>query len=97
VWLARLKGINIKKRVSGADLMENFFALSSKEGFSNYFYGDTTETLEELNKKLLLKFPNLKIVGSYSPPFRKLTEKEDEEIINKINIAKKLKIKLVKV
>jgi len=88
VWLARLKGFDIKSRVSGADLMQNFFKAADKEGFSSYFYGDTDETLKELNKKLLSNYPNLRIAGSYSPPFRKLTEKEDEEVIQRINQAK---------
>ncbi|MGA2417800.1 MAG: WecB/TagA/CpsF family glycosyltransferase [Candidatus Staskawiczbacteria bacterium] len=83
VWLARLKGFNIKKRVSGTDLMQEFFKVADKEGFSNYFYGDTEDTLEKMSKN----FPNLKIAGSYSPPFRELTKEEDEEIIEKINQA----------
>ena len=88
VWLARLKGFDIKKRVTPADLMPEFFKVAHKEGFSNYFYGDTDETLQALSKKLLENFPNLKIAGSYSPPFRELTKEEDEEIIEKINQAK---------
>ena len=88
VWRIRNRGFDIKKRVSGADLMTEFFKVASKEGFSSYFYGDTEDTLQALNKKLLTDFLNLKIAGSYSPPFRKLTEKEDAEIIEKINQAK---------
>jgi len=88
VWLAKLKGFNINSRVSGADLMTEFFKSAGKKGFSSYFYGDTEETLEALNKKLSSDFPGLKIAGSYSPPFRKLTEEEDAKIIEKINQAK---------
>lgn len=88
VWVGKMRGFKINKRVSAADFMMEFFKLSEKEGFSNYFYGDTNETLQALNKKLLLDFPNLKIAGSYSPPFRALTPEEDAEIINKINQAK---------
>jgi N-acetylglucosaminyldiphosphoundecaprenol N-acetyl-beta-D-mannosaminyltransferase len=88
VWLARLKGFDMKKRITAADLMQEFFKVAEKESFSNYFYGDTNETLQALNKKLLLEFPNLKIAGSYSPPFREPTEEEDRKIIEKINQAK---------
>ncbi|MCX6720718.1 MAG: WecB/TagA/CpsF family glycosyltransferase [Candidatus Staskawiczbacteria bacterium] len=88
VWLAKLKRFDIKERVSGADLMKEFFQVANRDGLSSYFYGDTDETLGALNIELLKKYPNLKIAGSYSPPFRKLTEKEDEEIIQKINQAK---------
>ena len=34
------------------------------------------------------KYPNLLIAGMYSPPFRKLTEEEDKEIIEMINSVK---------
>ncbi len=88
VWLAKMKGFDIKDRVSGADLMDTFFMEAEKKGWSSYFYGDTDETLKELKIQLLKKFPNLKIVGMYSPPFRKITEDEDNQIINMINDAK---------
>ena len=84
VLLARLKGFETKKRVTGVNLMIEFFKVAEKEGFSSYFYGDVDEILQGLNEKLLEDYPKLKIAGSYSPPFRKLTEKEDEEIIKKI-------------
>jgi N-acetylglucosaminyldiphosphoundecaprenol N-acetyl-beta-D-mannosaminyltransferase len=88
IWTARLYGFHLKKRVSGADLMWEFFKISNEKNYKNYFYGDTVETLEQMSKKLLANFPNLKIVDSYSPPFRTLTQKEDEEILEKINQAK---------
>jgi len=37
---------------------------------------------------MLKRFQNLKIVGTYSPPFRELTEEEDKAIIEMINNAK---------
>lgn len=88
VWLLQMKGFDIKKRVSGADLIQDFFKLAEKENFTSYFYGDTEDTLAELKKKMLEKYPKLKIAGNYSPPFRELTEKENDEIIEKINRAK---------
>jgi len=87
VWLARFKGFKLKRRVSGADLMAEFFKVSSKEGFTNYFYGDTEETLKVLKEKLNVEFPGFKIAGTYSPPFRELTTEEDKQIIQMINQA----------
>lgn len=34
------------------------------------------------------KYPKVKIVGMYSPPFRELTDLEDEEDIKRINATK---------
>jgi len=88
VWTARLRGFPLKKRVSGTDLMLEFFKISNQKGYKNFFYGDTKEILDLLSKKLLTNFPNLKIVGFYSPPFRPLTSEEDAEIIKVINQKK---------
>ena len=88
VWLAQLKGVDISQRVSGADLMQQFLKMAEKESFSNYFYGDTDETLKDLKNKLSKIYPTLKVSGFFSPPFRNLTEKETEETIRMINGAK---------
>ena len=91
VWLAKLKGFDISRRIPGPDLMYEVLKTSlgdhGRFECKNYFYGDTEETLQELNKKLLTDFPNLKIVGHFSPPFRQLNAEEDEKIIEKINQA----------
>lgn len=88
VWLAKLKGFSLKSRVSGADLMAAFFTEAQKNGWSSYFYGDTDQTLNQLKEELQAKYPGIKIAGMYSPPFRKLTEQEDQEIMKMINDAK---------
>lgn len=88
VWIARYRGFNLKKRVSGANLMQEFFKLANQKGYSNFFYGDSEETLQKLVNKLLIDFPNLKIGGFYSPPFRIPTPEEDAEIVKMINQKK---------
>lgn len=83
--ISRLKGFKEAERVTGPDLMEEVFKLSENKGYTHYFYGSTEETLELLKQNLITKYPNLKISGMYSPPFRSLTYQEDNEIINNIN------------
>ena len=85
VFLARLKGFDIKERVYGADLMQGFFKIAEQKGYNNYFYGGTEEALKRLIANIKKQFPQLKIAGFYSPPFRKLNKKEKEEIVAKIN------------
>ena len=60
-------------------------AVSEKEGYGNFFYGDTEETLDLMVTKLKQEFPNLKIVGSHSPPFRLLSPTEEAHEIQIIN------------
>ncbi len=83
--VARKKGFNEAKRVTGPDLMQKIFESSDSSGYRHYFYGSTEKTLEKLRDKLQEKYPNINIVGMYSPPFRTLTEEEDNEIIKNIN------------
>jgi len=87
VLLSRLRGQGLKKRVYGPDLMLEFLRLAQEQGYSNFFYGSTPQTLEFLIKNLKHKFPKLKISGSYSPPFVPLTAPEDARIIEIINQA----------
>ena len=87
VWLARMNGFELKKRVAGPDLFHAFLKHSNEKGYKNYFYGDTDDTLLKLKEKLSKEMPKIK-TKSFSPPFRKLTPQEDEEIIKMINDSK---------
>ena len=73
------------ERVPGPDLMPRMFALSEEKGYRHYFYGSTQETLDKLVANLKERFPKMQIAGSYSPPFRPLTEEEDRQVIDRIN------------
>jgi len=70
VFLSRFYGDALKERAYGPDLMFEFLKISEKNGYSNFFYGSTEETLRRLLKSLRSKFPRLRIAGCYSPPFR---------------------------
>lgn len=80
--IGRKRGFSSMDRTAGPSLMEEIF---KDKGYTHYFYGSTEETLELLEKKLKEKYSGIKIVGMYSPPFRKLTKEEDEKVIEKIN------------
>lgn len=86
--LGRKRGHSDMERVTGPGLMKEIFDISEEEGYSHYFYGSTDKTLNKLKKKLYYEYPNLKIVGLYSPPFKSLTQLEDELIIKEINEKK---------
>ena len=73
------------QRTTGPSYMEAILKISEQKGYSHYFYGSTEETLEMLSEQLKVKYPDLKIAGIYSPPFRPLTEQEDAEVISRIN------------
>jgi N-acetylglucosaminyldiphosphoundecaprenol N-acetyl-beta-D-mannosaminyltransferase len=89
-WAARVAASKMScetHQVRGADLVSAFCELSCHKGFTNYFYGDTDETLSLASNRLQAKHPGVKIVGTYSPPFRQLTAGEDAAVVEMINRA----------
>jgi len=87
VWLGRLNGHEHVDRVCGPDLMPLLCEKSTTKGYRHYLYGGNEGVPELLKEKLDEKFPGIEVVGTYSPPFRALSEEEDGEIVNKINSA----------
>ncbi|MFZ1154437.1 MAG: WecB/TagA/CpsF family glycosyltransferase [Solirubrobacteraceae bacterium] len=86
VWALRLLGHARATRVYGPDLMERYCAHAARTGASIYLYGGRSEqALELLAKRLLERFPSLRIVGGFSPPFRPLTAEEQEHVIADID------------
>ena len=86
-WLMRKLGHKDQVRVNGPDLMWQYCAHAQITGESFYLYGGEQKTLDVLSARLKECFPDLNIAGSYSPPFRQLTEQEDTEIIEQINAS----------
>lgn len=87
VWLGKFKGTYPVSRVYGPDLMLALCELSARKGYTQYFYGGSEDVPEKLSQMLQRKYLGLKVVGTYSPPFRPLTGAEDQQIINQINQA----------
>lgn len=87
VWLSRLEGFRHVERVYGPDLMLALCERSVSEGYRHFLYGGAEGVPERLATSLQRRSPGLEIVGTYSPPFRPLTEQEDEWIVQMINKA----------
>jgi N-acetylglucosaminyldiphosphoundecaprenol N-acetyl-beta-D-mannosaminyltransferase len=87
VWLARLHGFRHVERVYGPDLMLALCERSILKGYRHFLYGGAEGVPERLANRLKQRYPELQIVGSYSPPFRPLTDEEDEQIVQTINAA----------
>lgn len=87
VWACKFYGYSNVERVYGPDLMLAFSALAAERGYKNFYYGGAEGVPEELADALCQRFPNLKVVGTYSPPFREILPAEDEAIVETINQA----------
>lgn len=87
VWLLKLAGYYYADRVYGPDLMQAVLGTSCEAGYSHFLYGGTEAVLAKLRRNLEHKFPGIRIVGSYAPPFRSLTPDEDLETVRQINAS----------
>ncbi len=87
VWLGRLAGIKGIGRVFGPDLMLEVCKHSLTRQYSHFFYGGNEGVADALAGTMQALYPGIRIAGTYSPPFRKLTEEEQATIVNLINNA----------
>lgn len=85
--VGRKRGFGNMARTTGPSYLEEVLKISAENGWSHYFYGSTEETLEKLRDTLHEKYPDVSVAGMYSPPFRPLTEEEDEAIVAQINTS----------
>src|SRR6266480_3757077 len=88
VWMGRLQGKRLIRRVYGPDLMLNLCEHSCAENFSHFLYGGVPGTADALAHDLRKRFPGLRIAGTFSPPFRQLNVIEISELQRRVREAR---------
>ncbi len=84
VWIGRWYGHRQMRRVYGPDFMLALCARSEPKGYRHFLYGGNQGVAEELKQTLVTRYPKLLVVGTYTPPFRPLTQAEGEALRNQI-------------
>lgn len=85
--LNRWHAARLAERVYGPAMTLEVCRAAAEDGVGVYFFGAVPETLTKLQFNLQEQFPNLRIVGAESPPFRKLTDAEMAETAARINAS----------
>lgn len=80
---SKLKGVALKERIAGFDLVIDMLDIANEKGKSCYFLGAKDENLEQAMKNVKETYPHLKIVGYHDGYF-----KNDKEIVSKIQKEK---------
>jgi len=75
-------------RIAAPDTMLELAEHSKTTGYTFYLYGGDPDVVVKMKEYLEERFPHIKIVGYYSPPFRALTDEEDAAICEEINHLK---------
>lgn len=83
VWIGKWRGLPVD-RTCGPDLMERMLLQGPNDGLRHFFYGGKDGVADKLAEVFSKRAPGVKIVGTYSPPFRELSEDENDEVLKKI-------------
>jgi N-acetylglucosaminyldiphosphoundecaprenol N-acetyl-beta-D-mannosaminyltransferase len=75
----------LNDRVYGPEVMRRVCGRCAELELSVFLCGSTPEVLEQLAGRLMGWFPDLKIAGTVSPPFRPLTAEENDALCEQIN------------
>ena len=90
VWASRLLGGQVWERITGSDI---FFGLhqrmNAQGGMSVFFLGASEGALKQIRTKMAVDYPNIRVAGTYSPPFKPdYSPGELDEMISAINAAR---------
>ncbi len=84
-WIGKSSYGDRVSQVSGPDFMARFCEQSAQLGQRHYIYGGAPGIAEQAAKNLTTTYPGLRIVGTYSPPFRPLSSSEKAHVCRQIN------------
>jgi N-acetylglucosaminyldiphosphoundecaprenol N-acetyl-beta-D-mannosaminyltransferase len=76
-----------QERIDGMSLLPVLLSEAERHHLNVYFYGGTPAMLEKTSDYINRKHPNLNLGGTYSPPFRELSELEMDEIAENISLS----------
>jgi len=86
VWALKALGHRLTDRVYGPELMARYCARAAVTDTRMFLYGGRDRTaLARLAGNLRARFPGVRIVGEYTPPFRPLTPDEEADVVTRIN------------
>lgn len=86
VWYGRLKGMQMQ-RVCGPDTMPAVLDRSRWDGTKHFFYGGAPGVAERLADQMTQRFPGLNVAGIYCPPFRALSDAENDAVVEMIDAS----------
>ncbi len=85
VWIGKLKGAKKIKRCYGPDIFKNIIRMSVGKDIRHFLCGGKPGIAEKLQNTCEDQFGNIKICGTYSPPFKDLTEEEIQDVAKLID------------
>lgn len=76
VWVGQLKGAKQMRRCYGPDFFQETMLSTAGLPVNHFFCGGKPGVAEELRETSLRKFGNHRVTGTFSPPFRSMSDEE---------------------
>jgi len=87
VWASKLMGTPLPERVAGSDLIWKVCERAARDKQRIFILGGAPGVAEAAGQKLVQLYPGLVLAGSYSPPYRPLTDAEEADLIERLNAS----------
>lgn len=87
---SRILGGGLRRRITGSDIFLGVTHVLNHEDrrYRYFFLGSTEQSLSLLTERMRSDFPNVRVVGTFSPPFKtRFTSEENKTIVQAINAA----------
>ncbi len=85
VWVGRLKGAKRMTRCYGPDFFKQVFETSADANINHFLCGGQEGVADELKAAVARKFNNRRVVGTFCPPFREMSDDEFKALADTIN------------
>lgn len=89
IWASHFLGTPLKERVTGADLAPELCALAHRKGYQLFFLGGRPDAARQAKERIEKRYPGIKPIAIYSPPFGfEQDEEENKKILKMIKESK---------
>jgi N-acetylglucosaminyldiphosphoundecaprenol N-acetyl-beta-D-mannosaminyltransferase len=84
VWVGHRQGNTSMRRVFGPELMLEVLQREEFQSYTHFFCGGKNGTAQELRDRMQERFPHIKIVGTYTPPFGPMSTEQEREFVRMV-------------
>lgn len=84
VWISKIHKRPVKAKISGSDLVPELCSVAAHKGYTMFVLGGKDGVAENAKKRLEEQYPEIKIVGTYAPPFGFEKNQRELDKINKM-------------
>jgi len=90
ILASKVLGSKLQERITGQDVFAAVCnALQTRGGGTVYFLGSTEHVLDIIKENMARDWPRLKVVGTWSPPFKEnFSDDDNREMASRINSVK---------